>query len=1291
MVLPPPRVYLLSNGRYRVLLTDRGLGSSAWGGVALTRWAPDPLAGAGGVLCYVRDLEAGRFWSAGVRPATLAPPPSRAAIEPAAGVVSSVREDDGIETRLAVAVAPDRDVEYRVLTLTNLGHAARRLEVTTYVEVALNDPELDASHPAFSKLFVQTEFSLPEQCLIARRRRRAPEDPPWWMGHGLWPEGAGGDLVEVETDRLRFLGRGRGLDDPAALSARTPLSGSIGTVLDPVLSLRREVTLGPGRSARLIALVAAGSNRAMVSKGLTASAAMRWEAVTRAAAGAARERLERHGLPAHAEMIPALTGALLFGGPAARTPAPLPLPADLPPGAFRALDIRPSAALVLARLRREEDRDGLALVARLVGWWRAGGLPVDLLVLEDGVEVGATALPEGTAVRRAVDVPEGVLRLVTRAARLTLEELRAEVAAPPAAISHSGGGAGSAPRDGVPHADSPSATPAEALRCFNGFGGFTADGSEYVIRLRHEAGGVRLPPRPWANVLANESAGCLVSERGIVCTWSGNSRERRLTPWSNDPVGDPPGEALYLRDEEQGCYWSALPGPAPGPGDYEVRHGFGYTTWRHRSGDLEHDSVAFVPRDGAVKVVRLRLTNRGSRGRRLSVYAYLRWVLGELPERDGRFVVTAYEPDTRAVLAAHPFDGAGRVVFACLVPPTRDSTVEYTGDRAGFVGRGSERAPAAVASGAPLDGRTGASLDPCAALRARIELHPGAAAELLFLVGEGADRDAALELCRRYGRPAVVEAALEEVKRFWRAGLGRVRITTPLPALDDLVNGWLAYQALGCRVWGRTAFYQSGGAYGFRDQLQDAGALVWLWPELTRAQLLRHAAQQFREGDVLHWWHPPHGMGIRTRFADDAVWLPFVATEYVRHTGDEGVLDEQLPFLEASPVPPGEDHVLLLPRDSGERGSLYEHCCRSLDRALTRGAHGLPLMGSGDWNDGMNRVGRAGRGESVWLGFFLYEVLQRVAPWCERRGDAERAARYRGYGHDLGRALNEAGWDGSWYRRAYYDNGHPLGSARSDECRIDAIAQAWAVLSAAAPTARADQAMDALERHLVDAGAGLIRLLAPPFDRTPDDPGYIKGYVPGVRENGGQYTHGVLWAVRAMAELGRQERAARLLEMLSPIRHTTTPEAVAVYQAEPYVVAADVYGVPPHVGRAGWTWYTGSAGWMLRVAVESVLGLTLQQGRVLLLRPCIPSSWPGYSLRYELPGTGTTYELAVEQARPRPGLTEATLNGAPLEVRDGAVRIPVAADGAIHRVTIRLGADVGPRYAPRVPGGVPAD
>ncbi|MGH7505974.1 MAG: GH36-type glycosyl hydrolase domain-containing protein, partial [Longimicrobiales bacterium] len=743
--------------------------------------------------------------------------------------------------------------------------------------------------------------------------------------------------------------------------------------------------------------------------------------------------------------------------------------------------------------------------------------------------------------------------------------------------------------------------------------------------------------------------------------------------------------ALYLRDEEGGAFWSALPGPAPYGGGYEVRHGFGYTRFLHATGGLEQETRVFVPREDPVRIARLRITNRGTTPRQLSLYGYAQLVLGGLAADTRVNIVTEHDSATDAIFARNPrrAEFSERVAFAASVAsPAGERFV--TADRVAFLGEdGAPDRPAAVVSGVPLDAVAGAGLDPCAALQHRTRLEPGETITCAFLLGEAANAGATRALLARYRTVEAVDRAYDDAVSAWRALLSAVRIETPSPALDLMVNGWLAYQNLSCRMWGRTAFYQSGGAFGFRDQLQDSAALLYHDPGITRAQILLHAAHQFVEGDVLHWWHPPTGKGIRTRFSDDLLWLPYVTSFYVRSTGDAALLDETVPFVEARLLEPGDDEVFLVPDRTAGVATVYEHCCRSIDRSLTSGAHGLPLMGVGDWNDGMNRVGREGRGESVWLGFFLYDILGDFIPLCATRGESDRADRYARYREELYASLNDSGWDGAWYRRAYYDDGTTLGSAANDECRIDALAQAWAVLSGVAPAGRAAQAVHALEEHLVSDDDGIIRLLTPAFDRTSHDPGYIKGYLPGVRENGGQYTHAALWAVRALAEHGEAERAAPLLEMLSPVTQARTPEEVAVYRTEPYVIAADVYGEEPHIGRGGWTWYTGSAGWMVRVALESILGITVSGGDVLRLRPCIPGAWPGFRVELRLPDGRTRYRIAVE--RDRAAATLARADGVPLTVRDGAVLIPLVRDGGTHAVSVVLGDDVGPLYRPRPP------
>jgi N,N'-diacetylchitobiose phosphorylase len=1113
----PAALHRLSNGRYEVLISATGSGVSTCDGIALTRWHADPVEDDLGSIVYLRDLDGGRFWSLGYQPTRT--PTGVYRTETAGGSFALTREDDGIAARLRVSVSADADVELRRVVLHNVSSRPRRIELTSYLEVVLYPAGADDAHPAFAKLFVQTEWVGTHGALLARRRPRAAHERWPWLVHAL----VGAAPGEWETDRARFLGRGRAPARPLALLGADPLSGSVGNVLDPVMSLRTVVELAPGERTDLLLLTGAAPGRDAVLQLLQPYVA---------AAGVRPARVSGH------------TGAPTTSPSPAQPPAP------------------------------------------------------------------------------AGDTPAG-------------------------------------------------------LMFFNGYGGFTPAGDEYVVRLPWQGGALRRPPLPWINVVSNERCGFLVSESGAGYTWARNSQANRLTPWCNDPVSDPHGEACYLRDEASGAAWSPLPGPRPAAGDYETRHGFGYSRFICRHDDLDQETTLFVPRHDPVRILRLRLTNRAAMPRRLSLFSYQRLVLGTLPVSPSP-VVTAFDAGRELLRAVNPAAGefSGGITFACaVVSGTPVEPAVFTCDRTAFIGRHGDPAdPAGLRPGTPLDGACGDGLEPCFVQQLGITLAPGETTTCAFLLGECLDEDELDRLVTHYRAPGAVQTAFEEVRAYWAGLVGSLRVETPSPAIDLMLNGWLLYQNLACRIQARSAFYQSGGAYGFRDQLQDAAALAGVRPDLTRTQLLLHAGHQFAEGDVLHWWHPaPLERGLRTRFSDDLLWLPYLTSHYIEVTGDAAILDERAPFLSARLLEAGEDEAYLQPGTSAESADLYEHCCRALDRSLTHGAHGLPLMGTGDWNDGMNRVGREGRGESVWLGFFLYRILGDFLPLCERRGDRARITRYYDYRARLANALQDGGWDGAWYRRAYYDDGTPLGCDGDPECRIDALAQAWAVLSGAAPHTRAAQAMDALERQLVSEADGIVRLLTPPFVDTPQDPGYIKGYVAGVRENGGQYTHAACWVVMALATLGRNERAARVLEMLSPVSHTATPERVATYRLEPYVVAADVYGEPPHVGRGGWSWYTGSAGWLYRAALESVLGLRVTQGRTLLIRPCIPADWPGFRLHYRLPDGVTQCEIEVENASGGGQVSAARLEGRDLPVSDGIARISLPQAGGRYRIVVRLG------------------
>jgi cyclic beta-1,2-glucan synthetase len=1279
---PAPRIHLLSNGEYSIMITNAGAGSSHWRDLAITRWREDTTRDHWGFFIYVRDLIEGQLWSTGYQPTTS--PPDRYDVTFAIGKAEIRRRDHDIETYMEVAVSPEDDVEVRRVSLLNLGQRPRELAVFSYAEVALATPAADRAHPAFSKLFVETERVPDRDALLASRRPRAADDERVWALHALALAGETAGVTTWETDRARFLGRGRTPAAPAAVVDGGGLSGTVGAVLDPVFSLRRHVRLAPGASVTLSWALGAANSRAGAlalaekytdPRSAERAVAMAWT----------YDQIELHHLnltAADAHRYLRLAARLLYIEPTLRPAADvLARNRGTQAGLWR-YGVSGDLPIVLVQVLDAEELGLLHEVLRAHEYWRRNGMQVDVVVLNEdrggyqqALHERIQALVQGSTTpgllgaRGGISLVRGDMMseddrvLFMTVARAVLVgsrgDLERQLAVAPSLLT--------LPPRLVPRRE-PMPDPPGGLEPLdsvlnNGLGGFTADGREYVIDLPP---GV-VTPAPWVNVIASPVAGCVVSEAGPVCTWAGNSRENRLTPWSNDPVSDGSGEALYLRDEETGAVWSATPRPCGADRPYRVRHGQGYTVFEHLSHGVQLELTVFVPPDDPVRLWRLRLTNRSGRSRRLSATAFVELVLGVNRDQSAPFVVTEVDRATGALLARNAYNNefADRIAFAAV--NRRDRTL--TADRLEFIGRnGSLGRPAGLGRIA-LSGRVGAGLDPCAALQAPLDLLPEAQAEVVFLLGQATDRAGVASLIARYDAAGAVTAALATTTANWDAVLGAVQVRTPEPAWDMLLNRWLLYQTLGCRVWARSAFYQSGGAYGFRDQLQDSMALTRAAPAVARAHLLRAAARQFVEGDVQHWWHPPTGRGVRTRFSDDLLWLPYVVHHYVETTGDRAVLHEIVPFIEGETLAPGQEDAYFEPRLSSETGTLYEHCCRAIERGLTAGPHGLPLMGAGDWNDGMNRVGIDGRGESVWVAWFLTALLPDFAGLCAAEGDAERAARYRQAADRLRQAVETHAWDGGWYRRAYFDDGTPLGSVENDECRIDAIAQAWAVISGAGDPARSRQAMAAVGEHLVREDDGLILLLTPPFDQGALDPGYIKGYVPGVRENGGQYTHAALWTVLAYALLGDGTTAGRLYSLLNPIRHAAGPADLARYVVEPYVVAADVYAVPPHTGRGGWTWYTGSAGWMYRVGLEALLGLRWRGDR-FTVDPCVPASWRDYTLT--LRHGQARYDVTVQNPH---GLER----GSPRITVDGADQpdgwVTAVDDGATHAVTVVLEPD----------------
>jgi cyclic beta-1,2-glucan synthetase len=1275
-----PTAHLLSNGNYSVMLTPMGEGFSRWRDLAITRWRAEAAQAALGSFLFLRDTASGEVWSAGVQPTRTGSDKHRAVF--CEHHIAFTQQMPRLTTLAEVVVSAEDDAEARRVTLTNTGRRAREIDVTSYAELVLAPPSADEAHPAFSKMFVVTDF-LPELgVIIATRRRRSPTDPEVWAAHIAVVEGEDTAPIQIETDRAKFIGRGRDIASAAMIDQ--PLSGTTGTVLDPIFSIRRRVSVPAGGTTRVTFwTMVADTPDALLDlvdrhrdpSAFARAATLAWTK--------AQVQLRHLGIThADAADFQTLGGMLIRNDARLRAPPAQVVSGAAPQSALWALGISGDLPIVLLQIDDAADISILHQAISAHEYWQMHQLAVDLVILNERTSSyvqdlqiaiesavrAARSRPRATGIHAPVNGTLHALRtdllnpgarehlisvarailvasrgdLASQLARLLPLKLAKPTSPPPLALSP------------------PSALP--KLEFFNGTGGFDLDGREYVTILE----GGRTTPAPWINVIANPSFGFQVSAEGSGHVWSENSRENQITPWSNDPVRDPSGEAIYLQDLETGQVWTPTALPIRGTGTYIARHGFGYSRFQHETNSIEANLTQFVPLDVPAKISSLQLRNSGKTTRTLAVTAYAEWVLGSSRGAGAPYIITRTDPATGAIFAQNSFSTAfpGRVAFADFGA----GTSSLTADRAEFIGVGCSLAAPAGLHGGPLSGATGPALDPCAALQRRVTLHPGETVTLTFLIGQ-TDSDTSASTLIQSLRKVDTDTLLSAVKDQWNTLLGTVQVRSPDRAMDIMLNGWLMYQTLACRIWARAGFYQASGAYGFRDQLQDGMALTFAQPEMTRAHLLRAAARQFPEGDVQHWWLPHSGQGVRTHISDDRVWLGYGVARYIGVSGDTSILDEEVPFLQGPPIPPGAHDDFFLPQMGDKTASVFEHCARGLDQAIKlTGENGMPLIGTGDWNDGMNRVGEAGRGTSVWLGWLLIATIDLMAPLADTR-DPARAVRWRTHAKSVLQAIEKDGWDGAWYRRGTFDDGTLLGSASSDECQIDSIAQSWAVLSGAADPERARIAMASMTKHLVRPDPGLALLFAPPFDRTPLDPGYIKGYPPGLRENGGQYSHAAMWAVLAQAKLGDGDAAHKLFAMLNPINHSLTPADADRYKVEPYVVAADVYSTDPHAGRGGWTWYTGSAGWMYRAGIEGIVGLT-RTGEMLCLNPSVPKSWPELIVTISLGAAHYAISLLNPEASGG-GIRSALLDGRELTVGRNGVEFPLQ-DGK-HQLTVVLG------------------
>jgi cyclic beta-1,2-glucan synthetase len=1276
---PIPQLHVLSQGDTRVVITNAGGGYSQWREFSLTRWHADTTLDQWGTWIYVQDRESGALWSATSQSGAAELDSQEVMFYPYKAEFK--RSAHGISLRTDIIISTD-GVEIRRVNILNDSDEARKLRLVSYGEVVLAAQAVDRRHPAFNKLFIESEYLPGENALLFQRRPRSADEKPLVLVHAMLIEAGRKVTGEYETDRAKFIGRSETLHTPQALqNPNSSLSCTAGGTLDPIFSLAQNLDLKPHAKTRVTYLTVAASTRAEALEKLShyQTGQSIYHAFHDARTYSERAILE-HGLNSYTiENIQRLLSALTYSNGILRSAPHILAQNRKGQSGLWAFGISGDFPILMVRVQDGESHL-LHEALQAFNYWHSHDTVVNLLILND--QDTGYALDLHNAIQRKIrdmsaeaflNQRDGIF--VMRSDQLQLsDKILFETMAGVILDEKGGTLADHALRltalptrlpqfiATLPSTHDPESTPSLAvptdLLMDNGLGGFSPDGREYVIHL--EPG--QHTPHPWINVIANPQFGFLVSESGSACTWAGNSGENRLTPWRNDPVTDMPGEAVYLRDEETGLVWSPTPMPAGAETVHVIHHGAGYSVFESQSHGLNQKLRMFTDPEAPLKIVQMRLQNLWERPRRITVTYYAEWVLGTTRDTHQAHIMPEFDRRHHALLASNHFnsDFGARVAFLAASKKPHGLTT----DRTEFLGRmGNLHAPAALGR-MGLASSVHAGLDPCAAIQLHVDLAPGATEEVFFLIGEGKDRAESLALIGQIQAKAEVESIWLAVQKKWDDVLNTITIETPDAGMDLMLNRWLLYQTLSCRLWGRTALYQSSGAFGFRDQLQDVMGLFHARPEIARAQIMEAARHQFEEGDVLHWWNPPADRGVRTRFSDDLLWLPFVTAEYVAATGDQSILDESIPFLKGELLRPDEMERYTQFETGVEEFSLYEHCRRALEKGNTSGAHGLPLMGGGDWNDGMNRVGMNGQGESVWLGWFLHATLQRFAQLGALMKDDTP---YLQQAQRLAEALEANAWDGEWYLRAYYDDGSRLGSHVNNECQIDSIAQSWAVLSGAGDPARAAQAMESVNKHLVKPVDQLILLFTPPFDKSARDPGYIKGYLPGIRENGGQYTHAAIWTAWAFAKLGQGDRATQLFRLLNPISHADAPEKVTRYKVEPYVIAADVYGVPPHTGRGGWTWYTGSSGWMYRLGIEAILGIT-RQGSSLHIDPCIPHQWPGFKVEYRF--GKSLYKINVENTGGvNRGIREISLDGNTLS--EGGV--PLADDGQIHEIRVLMG------------------
>jgi len=1273
-----PETQILSNGSYSLMVTDSGSGYGKVDDISLYRWKEDITLNCSGMFFYIKNINSNEYWSATYQPCRNRG--DEYEVNFSADKAEFKRRDGNLFTHTEITVSNEDNVEVRRLSITNHSIHPRTVEVTSYCEITLATYTADIVHPAFSNLFIATRYFDKNGCVAAYRRQRGKDEKERWIFQTTAVLGETIGTGQYETNRMNFIGRNRSLEDPAAMENDTVLTNSTGNVIDPIISIRKRVRIKPGQTVVLAYSTGMASSEEQVLE--LSSKYKEFQNINRAfeLAWTQNEVLMKYlGIKsAQANLYQSLSSRVLFINPQFQERCGFIKNISTGQRGLWPYGVSGDLPIVLLMVRDEAGIDLLKQLLSIHQYWNLKGITVDLVVLnlqeeyyyeslnntlEDIISSGYGRERQnkkgGIFLFSKHRVKEDFIILLQAIASIVVDSKNGHLLGQIKKYKNEKVIDSIKAVEKEPLAYSIKKdfdnVVMEELTFYNSFGGFDLNKNEYVILLKDG----KTTPLPWINVIANEKFGFNVSEAGSAYTWNKNSRENKLTVWSNDPVMDTPSEMLYLKDKNTNRIWSITPSPLRDAGSYLIEHGYGYSNFTHEAFGIKGKITMFVPLKESVKIIIVRLENYSKEVRELNLAYFGEMVLGVSPEFTASHITTCISLEKKLIYAENQYNEhfSKQKVYLKI----GGSNPSFTGNRMEFIGReGSIKTPIAL-SRDKLSNACGSGFDPCLAVEVEAKLLPGEKKCFIILLGAEDELSELDRVVSKYESLETCEQELEEIKHYWSKLLNGIQVKTPDKSMDIMLNGYLLYQTLSCRILSRSAFYQSGGAYGFRDQLQDVLALSYVKPEITRKQILLAASRQYVEGDVQHWWHPIINSGIKTRFSDDLLWLPYVTSEYIAATGDYGILQERVGYIFDEPLKEGEDERYSIVDKMKGEGSIYEHCIKAIERALKFGSHNIPLMGSGDWNDGMNTVGNKGKGESVWLGWFLYKVLKQFIPLCEYEKDYANVPLYTNYCDFIKTNLEENAWDGGWYRRAYFDDGTPLGSSENEECQIDSISQSWAVISGAASAHRRTEAMKALENQLVKRGNGMILLLYPPFDKSDLEPGYIKGYIPGVRENGGQYTHAAIWTIMAEALLGEGDKAWFMYNMINPINHTKSYLDCERYKVEPYVMAADIYGKEPNIGRGGWSWYTGAAGWMYRVGIENLLGFKLQEGKGFTVKPCIPGEWKGYEMIYNK--DNSKYNIKIERGKE----SKITLNGFVLKED----MIPFQGEG-IHNVTVTI-------------------